>query len=63
MEEENFDRFLRGFYLEAVLDEQTDDDEDDEDSSASSKSTENRIQNGQRQHRCIKQMGKLTKVK
>jgi hypothetical protein len=50
------------FYLEATLDEQTDDDEDDEDSSASSRSTENRTQNDQRQHRCIKQMGKLTKV-
>ncbi|CAF0959671.1 unnamed protein product [Rotaria sordida] len=57
------------FNEEAVLDEQTDDDDnndddddDEDDSSSSSKSTENRSQNEQRQHRCIKQMGKLTKV-
>jgi len=50
-------------YLEALLDEQTDDDDNDDDiDSSSSISTDNRPQNEQRQHRCIKQMGKLTKV-
>ena len=50
--------------LEAAMDEQTDNDDDDDDdaSSSSSMSTDNRPQNEQRQHRCIKQMGKLTKV-
>jgi hypothetical protein len=49
-------------YLEAMLDEQTDEDDEEDSSSSSSISTENRPQNEQRQHRCIKQMGKLTKV-
>jgi hypothetical protein len=50
-------------YIEAILDEQTDDEEDNDDESSSSLiSTENRQQNEQRQYRCIKQMGKLTKV-
>lgn len=49
-------------YLEALLDEQTDDDNDDDIDSSSSISTDNRPQNEQRQHRCIKHMGKLTKV-
>ncbi|CAF4181696.1 unnamed protein product, partial [Rotaria sp. Silwood2] len=53
----------------AILDEQTDDDndddgsdDDDDDDDSSLKSAEKRSQNEQRQHRCIKQMGKLTKV-
>ncbi|CAM4764385.1 unnamed protein product [Rotaria magnacalcarata] len=56
------------FNEEAKLDEPTDEDDDnedddeDEDESASLKSTENRSKNEQHQHRCIKQMGKLTKV-
>lgn len=56
-------------YLEAKLDEQTDEDDEDEDDddddneSSSSKATEHRLKNEQRQHRCIKQMGKLAKVK
>ncbi len=49
-------------YLEANLDEQIDDEDEDDASSSSSISIENRPQNEQRQHRCIKQMGKLTKV-
>ncbi len=48
--------------VEAILDEQTDDDNDDDSSSSSSISIDNRPQNEQRQHRCIKQIGKLTKV-
>ncbi|CAF2683209.1 unnamed protein product [Rotaria sp. Silwood2] len=58
------------FNEEAILDEQTDDDndddgsddDDDDDDDSSLKSAEKRSQNEQRQHRCIKQMGKLTKV-
>ncbi|CAF3365149.1 unnamed protein product, partial [Rotaria sp. Silwood2] len=55
------------FNEEAILDEQTDDDNDDDgndddDDDSSLKSAENRSQNEQRQHRCIKQMEKLTKV-
>ncbi len=46
------------------MDEPIDDEDDDDDtlSSSSSVSMESRPQNEQRQHRCIKQMGKLTKV-
>ena len=50
---------------EANLDEPIDDEDDDDASSSSSSSSvsmESRPQNEQRQHRCIKQMGKLTKV-
>ncbi|UJR22782.1 hypothetical protein I4U23_025814 [Adineta vaga] len=58
------------FNEEAQLDEQTDDDDNDDENddmdsssvSSSTKSTNPRQQNDQRQHRCIKQMGKLTKV-
>ncbi|CAF0889004.1 unnamed protein product [Adineta ricciae] len=57
------------FNDEAQLEEQADDDDDDDDddirssSSSSSVTTNLRSQkNDQRQHRCIKQMGKLTKV-
>ncbi|CAF1270168.1 unnamed protein product [Adineta steineri] len=52
------------FNEEALLEEQTDDDDNDTDDidSSSSISTDNRQQNEQCQHRCIKQMGKLTKV-
>lgn len=39
-----------------------DESEDDSSSSLSSAPTEVRTPNDQRQHRCIKQMGKLTKV-
>ncbi len=46
-------------YLEANLDEQIDDEDEDDSSSSSSILIP---QNEQRQHRCIKQMGKLTKV-
>lgn len=50
--------------LEANLEEQMDEDEseDESSSSVSSVSAEPRTRNDQRQHRCIKQMGKLTKV-
>ncbi|CAF4680742.1 unnamed protein product, partial [Rotaria sp. Silwood1] len=50
------------FNEEAILEEQIDDEDDDDEKSSSSKSIENQLQIEQRQHRCIKQMGKLTKI-
>lgn len=44
------------------MDEQTDDDDLDSSSSSSSISADTSPQVEQRQHRCIKQMGKLAKV-
>lgn len=53
-------------FIEAKLDELNDEDDDenneDDDRMSSTKSTENQLQNEKRQHRCIKQMGKLAKV-
>ena len=58
-----FERNDFWFVLEAKLDEQSDEEEDEDlSSSSSSISIDNRPEIEQRQHRCIKQMGKLTKV-